>query len=106
MAEMQRDEKLSRAYRALAGEEPSPIQRVMVAADAGNGVSAPLDWTRYLFINVDLSVHLNRMPEGEWIGLDAVTIPEHTGIGLSDTALHDVRGRIGRAAQTLLVDTR
>jgi hypothetical protein len=90
----------------VAGEEPSPLQRVIVAADAGNGVSSPLDWRRYLFINVDLSVHLHRMPEGEWIGMDAVTVPERTGIGLSDTALHDERGRIGRAAQTLLVDER
>ncbi|HET8976437.1 MAG TPA: thioesterase family protein [Solirubrobacterales bacterium] len=90
----------------IAGEDPSPLERVLIAADAGNGVSAPLDWRRFLFINVDLSVHLHRMPEGEWIGLDAVTVPEHSGIGMSDSALHDERGRIGRAAQTLLVDGR
>lgn len=90
----------------LPEEEPSPLQRVLVAADSGNGVSAPLDWRRYLFINVDLSVHLNRMPEGEWVCLDAVTMPEHDGIGISDTALFDERGPIGRAAQTLLVGER
>jgi hypothetical protein len=90
----------------LAGEETSPLQRVMVAADAGNGVSAPLDWREYLFINVDLSVHLHRMPTGEWVGLDALTTPEATGIGMSDSALRDERGPIGRAAQTLLVDRR
>ncbi len=39
----------------VAGEEPSPLQRVLVAADSGNGVSATLDWGRYLFINVDLT---------------------------------------------------
>ena len=43
----------------VAGEEPSPLQRVLIAADAGNGVSAALDWRRYLFINTDLSVHLS-----------------------------------------------
>jgi hypothetical protein len=48
----------------LAGEEPSPLQRVLVAADSGNGVSSALDWRRYVFINVDLSVHLHRMPRG------------------------------------------
>lgn len=63
----------------VAGEEPSPLSRVLVAADSGNGVSATLDWRRYLFINVDLSVHLERMPEGEWVCLDAVTLPEPTG---------------------------
>jgi hypothetical protein len=90
----------------VTGEEPTPLQRVMVAADSGNGVSATLDWSRYLFINVDLTVHLHRMPEGEWVCLDAITIPEPTGVGISDTALYDERGPIGRAAQTLLVGER
>jgi len=90
----------------VAGEDPTPLQRVFVAADSGNGVSSTLDWYRYLFINVDLTVHLHRMPDGEWVCLDAITIPERTGIGLSDTALYDRLGPIGRAAQTLLVDDR
>ena len=90
----------------VAGEEPSPAQRVMVAADSGNGVSAALDWRKFLFINVDLTVHLHREPAGEWVHLDAVTLPEPTGFGLADTLLADERGRIGRAAQTLLVGRR
>jgi hypothetical protein len=88
----------------VAGEEPSPLQRVLVAADSGNGVSAALDWRRFLFINTDLSVHLLREPVGEWVCLDAVTHVD--GLGLTDTALFDERGRIGRAAQTLLVRAR
>jgi Thioesterase-like superfamily len=90
----------------LPGESPTPLQRVLAAADSGNGVSAALDWRRYLFINVDLSVHLHRMPVGEWICLDAVTTPEPNGIGVADTALFDTEGRIGRAMQTLLVGER
>ena len=90
----------------LPGEEPTPLQRVLVAADSGNGVSSALDWRKYLFINVDLSVHLHRMPEGEWVCLDAVTLPEPHGVGIADTALFDERGPIGRAVQTLLVGER
>ena len=90
----------------VAGEQPSPLTRVLVVADSGNGVSAALDWRRYLFINVDLSVHLHRMPAGEWVCLDAVTRPERDGVGIADTLLLDERGPIGRAAQTLLVDRR
>jgi hypothetical protein len=88
----------------VEGEEPSPLQRVLVAADSGNGVSAELDYHRYLFINTDLSVHLLRMPAGEWVCLDAKTHVD--GLGLTDTVLWDERGRIGRAAQTLLVRPR
>lgn len=94
------------AVPLLAGEEPSPLQRVLAAADSGNGVSAALDWSRYLFINVDLSVHLHRLPKGEWVCLDAVTLPEPNGIGMADTRLLDEQGPIGRAAQTLLVADR
>jgi Thioesterase-like superfamily len=90
----------------VAGEDTSPLQRLLIAADAGNGVSAALDWRRYLFINTDLSVHLKRLPEGDWVGLDAVTYPEPNGIGLADTVLWDERGRLGRGAQTLVVRRR
>jgi hypothetical protein len=88
----------------VEGEEWSPLQRVMVAADGGNGVSAPLDWSGYIFINTDLTVHLLRAPTGEWVCLDSVTHVD--GVGMTDTALWDERGRIGRAAQTLLVRDR
>lgn len=44
--------------RLVDGEEPTPLQRTLVAADVGNGISAVLDWSRFVFINVDLSVHL------------------------------------------------
>jgi hypothetical protein len=90
----------------VEGEEPSPLQRVAIAADSGNGVSAALDYRRYLFINTDLTIHLHRHPEGEWVCLDAVTRPEPDGVGMADTLLLDERGRIGRAAQTLLVASR
>jgi Thioesterase-like superfamily len=90
----------------VAGEEPTPLQRLMVAADTGNGVSATLDLDRYLFINVDLTVAVHRPPAGEWICLDAVTVPQPNGVGLADAALHDERGPIGRALQTLVIGER
>ena len=90
----------------VAGERPTPLQRLLAAADTGNGISAALDWRKYLFINVDLTVHIHRLPEGEWICLDAVTLPERTGIGMADTRLFDERGALGRAVQTLLIAPR
>jgi hypothetical protein len=92
--------------RLVEGEEPTPLQRTLVAADVGNGISAVLDWRRYVFINVDLSVHLERMPEGEWVCVDAVTLPQRSGIGTAESVLSDRRGRIGRAAQALLIAHR
>ena len=88
----------------VEGEPISPLQRTMLAADGGNGVSAPLDWSRFIFINPDLTVYLVRPPKGEWVCLDSVTHVD--GLGMTDTALWDEGGRIGRAAQTLLVRER
>ena len=80
----------------VAGEEPTPLQRVLVAADSGNGISSTLDFRRYLFINVDLTVHLHRMPAGEWVCLDSLTIPEPTG----DRARRHVAPRRARPDRT------
>jgi hypothetical protein len=90
----------------VAGEEPTPLQRTLVVADVGNGISASLDFRRFLFINVDLTAQLERMPVGEWIGIDAVTLPQPNGVGSSDSVLYDQTGRIGRALQTLLISER
>lgn len=90
----------------VAGEEPSPLARVMCAADSGNGVSSPLDYHRYLFVNTELTVHLHRYPEGEWIGMDSRTLVEPHGVGLTETALFDTRSAIGSARQCLFVRER
>jgi acyl-CoA thioesterase len=90
----------------LDQEEPSEYQRVAVAADSGNGISAILDFERYSFVNSDLSVHLLRRPRGEWICLDARTQLGPNGTGLAESTLYDVHGLIGRALQSLSVSQR
>jgi hypothetical protein len=90
----------------VEGEEPSPLARVLVAADSGNGVSSVLDWRRYLFINPDRTVHLHRYPTGEWVCLDARTWVDPDGVGLAEAALYDRTGGLGRTAQSLFVAPR
>lgn len=93
-------------YPLLAGESPSAYQRVAVAADSGNGISAILDFRIHSFVNSDLSIHLLRRPRGEWICLDARTYLGAQGCGLAESALYDGDGLIGRAAQSLAVSRR
>ncbi|HEY4427665.1 MAG TPA: thioesterase family protein [Solirubrobacteraceae bacterium] len=90
----------------LEGEPPSPLARLAATADFGNGVSAALPFDRYVFINADLMIHLLRPPRGEWIGLHARTLLHGGGSGLAESVLHDVRGVVGRAFQTLVVEPR
>ncbi len=90
----------------LPGRELTPLARLAATADFGNGVSAALPFERFLFINADLTVHLQRQPRGEWIGLDARTLLHGGGTGLAESVLHDVHGPVGRAFQTLVVEPR
>ncbi len=90
----------------VAGEEPTPLQRLLVVADVGNGISSPVDYREFLFLNVELTVHIELLPAGEWIGIDATTFPRPSGVGITEAVLFDREGRLGRAAQTLLVSGR
>ena len=90
----------------VAGEELTPTARVLMAADAQGGMSAVLDFTRYTFINPDLTVYLHRAPAGEWIGVECQSWVEPSGSGMAESVLHDEQGRIGRGAQALSIALR
>ena len=90
----------------LEGETPSAYQRVAVAADSGNGISAVLDIRKHVFVNSDLTIHLLRRPVGEWIALDARTQFGPAGCGMAESTLYDAQGLIGRAVQSLSVRLR
>lgn len=90
----------------VEGEDIAPLSRVLALADSGNGISAALDFSRWLFINPDLSVYLHRLPRGEWVCLDAETTTQRTGIGLAASVLSDEDGVIGRGLQSLFLGPR
>jgi hypothetical protein len=90
----------------LPGEPLTPLTRLAATADFGNGISAELPFERFLFINADLTIHLQRPPLEEWIGLDARTLLHPGGSGLAESILHDVHGPVGRAFQSLVVQPR
>jgi acyl-coenzyme A thioesterase PaaI-like protein len=93
-------------YPLLPDEQPSPTQRLMAVADSGNGLSSQLDFSRWWFINTELTVHLIRPPVGEWLYMDARSTLDHSGVGLAETEMYDTLGRVGRGAQALLVGPR
>jgi hypothetical protein len=86
--------------------EPSPLQRVLAVADSGSGISWELPFTDWLFINPELTVHVQREAQGEWISLDAETTIVRGGTGLARSVLCDDRGPVAYGAQSLLVVPR
>ncbi|HEX3811880.1 MAG TPA: thioesterase family protein [Mycobacteriales bacterium] len=93
-------------FPLVAGEPMSPLQRVLLVADSGNGASSALPLADFWFINPELTVHLYRLPETDWICLQARTTVSPQGVGLAESALYDRHGAIGRGAQALLVGPR
>jgi len=87
-------------------EEPSPLQRVLAVADSGSGISWVLPFAGWLFINPELTVHVQREAQGEWISLDAETTIVHGGAGLARSVLCDDDGPVAYGAQSLLVTPR
>jgi hypothetical protein len=94
-----------RTVPLLPDESPSPFQRICPLADCGNAISRNADPTSIAFMNTDLTVLLHRPPVGEWLGMDSVSRWEPTGIGMSDSLLFDDLGPVGRALQTLIIQT-
>jgi acyl-CoA thioesterase len=90
----------------IAGEGISPLERLLVMADAASGISAALDWSAWSFVNVDLGIHLSRPPAGEWMAMDARTEIGTSGMGLCTSTLFDAGGRVGVSTQSLLVSPR
>jgi len=90
----------------ITGEPASPLQRLLVMADAASGVSAMLDWDAWSFVNVDLGIHLERPPEGEWMAMAAETRLGPAGAALCTSVLYDSAGRVGASTHSLLVARR
>jgi hypothetical protein len=90
----------------VAGETPSPLQRLLLVADSASGVAVVLDYARYTFVNADLTVALHRLPEGDWICLDASTVAEAHGVGLTRARLWDAQGPLGVSLQCCLLEPR
>lgn len=88
----------------VEGKPTSSFVKLMGMVDTMNGVVERQDGAfTYMFPNVDLQIHLCRMPQGKWLGLDVQQQYGADGIGLTSAVLHDEEGPFGHAEQILTV---
>ncbi len=85
------------------GEPSSDLTRFVGLVDTANGIAVRQPPGRWLYPNVDLTIHLYRSPVWAWVGLDTTVTFGSEGIGLTSSVLHDVHGPVGRAEQILTV---
>ena len=87
----------------LDGEAVSPTAQFLRLVDTANGIATREDPRQWVFPNIDLTVHLLRQPEGEWVGFDTTVSFGPSGLGLTSSWLHDQSGPVGRVEQALTV---
>jgi acyl-coenzyme A thioesterase PaaI-like protein len=90
----------------IAGEPLNGLQRLMILADAANGISGTLDWNDWIFIPPGLTVTMLREPVGEWVHMAARTTLGDDGIALCHGHLSDEQGPVALVSQPVLVGRR
>jgi len=87
----------------ICDEHASQTACALGLVDIANGLAPRVEIERVSFPNVDLTVHLFREPEGEWLGFDTMVSFGESGIGLTHSAIHDRRGPLGTVSQCLTI---
>lgn len=92
-------------FAMVQGRPTSDVVRLVGMMDAANGIAPRVEpgGNSWMYPNVDLQIHLHRVPAGEWLGLDTRVTFGSDGVGLTSSVLHDLDGPFGRLEQILTV---
>lgn len=88
----------------VEGRDDSTWVQLMKTVDIANGLNTVLDPSQWVYMNVDLSVYLHRMPDGEWVGLSAEANYGPDGIGTTISRIYDQQGPVGTVNQAIMLD--
>ncbi|MCQ9327938.1 thioesterase family protein [Pelistega suis] len=95
---------ISTSKEMVEGETTSSFTRLLGLIDTANGIVPRQEGEfAWAFPNLDLQVHMHRLPQGDWLGLETVQQYGGDGIGLTSSILHDVYGPFGRSEQILTI---
>jgi len=104
-APMPRRSWLRDGNELVAGQTMTPFVRAALAADfaspLANSGSTGLD-----YINADLTLHLGRLPAGEWIGIEVVDRVATDGVSVASCRFHDASGPIGWSSVCAVLNAR
>lgn len=90
--------------RVVAGEDATPFQRLAVAADMGSQIGGYLPFAEFRTINADITVHIDRLPQSSWIGLDGEHRALPDAVGQTMASMFDDDGLVARLQSSLFID--
>jgi Thioesterase-like superfamily len=98
----------------VGGEATSPQVRFGMLSDMTFAMGGRLAFLRgavdaraaqVRFINADITLYRERVPEGEWLAFRPSAITDRAGVGLVEVVQFDRAGRIGRSLQALVANS-
>ncbi len=101
----QRRAWISEVREMVGGRPLTPFVRVAACADFTSPFAHYSD-TGLRYINSDVTLYLDRLPAGEWIGLEALNHQASEGIAVGECRLYDETGPIGAASCCALAQRR
>ncbi len=90
----------------IEGHATTPEMLAAIGGDFCNGVASSLDFSKWTFINSDLTLNFSRPPVGDWVLVDGHSVFGPEGAGLSIGRLADRQGYFGRSIQSLVIEPR
>jgi hypothetical protein len=95
-----------RDHRPLvAGTELTPFIRAALASDFASPL-ANMSTEGLAYINADMTLHLARLPVGEWLGLSTGDRVVADGVSIAECPIHDERGPIGSSTVSAVLTLR
>ena len=92
--------------QVVAGHPLSGLERMAMVADWAAAVAplfSPREWT---LANVDIALHLSRLPQDDWLLVDATSESAGNGIAIANGRLGDRNGMFGSSHQTVFLNRR
>ena len=90
----------------IAGEPINRLACVAAAADWGTTVAPPASLEHWTYANLDVSIHLTRLPRSDWMLLDATSEQAGNGTGIVTMRMGDREGMFGTAHQSVFLNRR
>jgi len=97
----------------IDGQATSALVRAAMLSDLTFGLNTrmllrrslvPADAKRVALINADVTLYLERPPEGDWIAMRHGSVRSLDGIGIAEVVQLDRGGRYGRSIQALVAN--
>lgn len=89
----------------VPGAELTPFVRAALAADFASPL-ANMATVGLPYINADLTLHLARLPVGEWLGLRTGDRVAAGGVSVAECPIHDLSGPVGWSSVCAVANPR